>query len=113
MLAAKFTFAMAPTAVRDHRGEARIGAAGINRHGAAKARTDGADALRIDGGMRGKKGQCIAKILDLFETDHAAEFTFALAAPAHVETQCDIAEIVKHTGWLQHIAAVRIRAEAV
>ena len=54
MLAAKFTFAMAPPAVRDYCGEARIGATGINRHRAAKARTDGADALRIDGGMRGE-----------------------------------------------------------
>ena len=63
--------------------------------------------------MGGEKIKRIAEIFDLFQADHATEFAFALTAAAHVETQCDVAEIVEHAGWLQHIGAVGIRAEAV
>ena len=93
MLAAEFAFAVAPAAVGDDRGEARIGAAGIDRDRAAEARPDGADAVGIDRGMRGEKVERIAQILDLFETDDAAELALALAAAAHVEAQRHIAEL--------------------
>src|SRR5580698_116866 len=52
MLAAEFALAMAPAAVRDHGGDARIGAAGIDADRAAKARADYPYAIRIAGVMQ-------------------------------------------------------------
>ena len=57
MLAAEFALAVAPAAVRHHRGDARIGAAGIDADRAAEARADDADAVRIDRRMLGQKLQ--------------------------------------------------------
>src|SRR5580700_8281683 len=89
MLAAEFALAMTPAAVRDHGGNARIGAAGIDADRAAEARADHADAIRVDGRMLGQKIERIAGVLDLFEADDPTELPFALAAAAHVETECD------------------------
>jgi hypothetical protein len=72
-------------------------AAGIDRDRAAKARTDHADAIGIDGGMLCKERQRIAEVLNLFETDDAAELAFALAAAAHVKPQRDVAEFAEHS----------------
>ena len=113
MLAAEFALAVTPAAVGDDRGDARVGAAGIDRGRAAEARADDADAAGIDGGMAGEERQRIAQVLDLFEADDAAEFALAVAAAAHVEAQRDIAEFAEHARRLQHVAAFAIRAEAV
>ena len=113
MLAAEFALAVAPAAVGDHRGEARIDAAGIDRDRAAEARADGADAVGIDGGMLAEKVERIAQILDLLEADDAAELAFALAAAAHVEAQRHVAELAEHPRRRQHVRAFAVRAEAV
>ena len=113
MLAAELPFAVTPAAIRDDCGKARIGAAGVNCDRATEARTDRADAVRIDRGMGGKKVERIAEVLDLFETDDATELAFALAAAAHIETQRDITEFAQHARRRQHVRTFRIRAEAV
>ena len=113
MLTAEFALAMAPAAVRHHGGDARIDAAGIHRDGAAETRADGADPIRIDRRMLRQKFERIAQILNLFEADDPAEFAFALAAAAHIETQRDVAEFAQDTRRLQHVLAFGIRAEAV
>ncbi len=113
MLAAEFAFAVAPAAVGDHSGKARIGAAGIDGDRAAETRADGADAIGIDRGMLGEKRQCIAQIFDLLEADDAAELALALAAAAHIEAQRHIAEFAEHARRRQHGRAFGIRAEAV
>src|SRR5580698_4536220 len=96
MLAAEFALAMAPAAVRDHGGDARIGAAGIDADRAAKARADHTDAIGVDGGMLGQEIERIAGVLHLFEADDAPELAFALAAAAHVEAQGDETEFVEY-----------------
>src|SRR5579863_9230648 len=96
MLAAKFALAVAPAAVGDHRRNARIGAAGIDRDRAAEARADNADAAGIDGGMTAEEIKRVAQVLDLFEADDAPKLAFALAAAAHIEAQRDIAEVAEH-----------------
>src|SRR5262249_59136762 len=87
VLAAKLALAVAPAAVGYDRADASIDAAGIDRHRAAEARSDEADALGIDRGVPGEEGQRVARVLDLLQADHAAEFALAVAAAAHVEAQ--------------------------
>src|SRR5262249_60863222 len=103
VLAAKFAFAVAPAAVRNHGGEARISAAGVDGDRATEARTDCAYAVRIDRRMGSEKIERIAEILNLFEADDAAEFALALAAAAHIEAQRDIAGLVEHARRRLHV----------
>ena len=63
--------------------------------------------------MFGEKGQRVAGVVDLFQADHAAEFAFAVAAAAHVETERDVAEVVQHLRRLQHVGGILVAAEAV
>ena len=113
MLAAEFALAVAPAAVGDHRGDARVGAAGIDRDRAAETRADDADAVGIDGRMMAEKIERVAEILDLLEADDAAELALALAAAAHVEAQRDIAELAEHPRRSQHVRALAVGAETV
>src|SRR4029077_8465780 len=96
MLAAEFAFAVAPAAVRDHGGDARVGPAAMAPAGAAEDGADHADAVRVDGGMMAEKIERVAGVLDLLEADDPAELALALAAAAHVETQGDEAEFIEH-----------------
>ena len=57
VLAAELALAVAPAAVGDHRGDARVDAAGVDRDRGAEARADDADALGIDRGMLGEEGR--------------------------------------------------------
>ena len=68
---------------------------------------------RIDLRMVGEEGQRVARVLDLLQADHAAEFAFALAAAAHVETQHDVAELAEHLGRLHRIRRGLVAAEPV
>ena len=111
VLAAELALAVAPPAVGNDGGDAFIDAAGIDGDGAAEARADDADPLRVDRRMVGKEGQRAARVLDLLQADHAAEFTLALAAAAHVETQHDIAELAEHLGGLHRIRRGLVAAE--
>ena len=113
MLAAEFALAVAPAAVGDHRGDARVGAAGIDADGAAETGTDDGDAVGIDIGVMAEEIERIAGVLDLFETDDAAELALALAAAAHVEAQRDVAEIAEHLCGRDAGRAGAVGAEAV
>src|SRR5260370_1039680 len=84
-------------------GDALIDAAGIDRDRAAETRSDEADARGIDGGVLGEEGERVARVLDLLQADHAAEFALAVAAAAHVETQHHVAELVEHLGGLHGV----------
>jgi hypothetical protein len=53
MLAAELSFAVAPTAAGDHRGDSRVGAAGKYCHRRAEAAADQADARGVDFGTGG------------------------------------------------------------
>src|SRR5580704_6438464 len=96
MLAAEFALAVAPAAVGDDGGDARIGAARIDADCAAKARTDDCDAVRIDRRMFGKGFERVAGVFDLFEADNAAELAFTLAAAAHVKAHSDVTKVAEH-----------------
>src|SRR5207237_7122587 len=74
VLAAELALAVAPAAVGDDRGDALVDTTGVDCDRPAEARADEADALRIDRGMLGEKGECIARVLDLLETNHWAKF---------------------------------------
>ena len=113
VLAAELALAIAPAAIGDDRGDARIDTAGIDRDRAAEARADHADARGIDRGMLGEKRQRIARVLDLLEADYAAELAFALAAAAHVEAQHDVAEFAEHLGGRHGVGGGLVAAEAV
>ena len=113
MLAAEFAFAVAPAAIRDHGGDARVGAAGIDADRAAKARADHADTVRIDGRMLGQEIERVAGVLDLFEADDSAEVAFALAAAAHVEAQRDKTEFIEHPRRRDAGRAFAVGAETV
>ena len=91
MLAAKFSFAVAPTAAGDHRGDARVGAAGEDRHRRAEAAADERDTLRVDFRPRRQVGDGVARVGDLIEADDPAAFAFAVAAAAEIDAQRDIA----------------------
>ncbi len=113
MLAAEFALAMAPAAVGDDCGDARIDAAGIDADRAAETRADHADAIRIDGRMLGQKIERVAGVLDLFEADDSAELAFALAAAAHVEAERDEAEFIEHPRRRDAGRAFAVGAKAV
>ena len=113
MLAAEFALAVAPAAIGNDRGDARIGAAGIDRDRAAEARPDDADPVGIDGRMLRQDIERVAEIFHLFEADDAAELAFALTAAAHIEAHGDIAELAQDPRRLQHIIAFAVGAEAV
>src|SRR6202034_2225941 len=113
MLAAEFALAMAPAAVRDHGGDARIGAAGIDADRAAETRADHADAVGIDSGMLGQEIERIAGVLDLFEADDSSELAFALTAAAHVEAERDEAEFAQHPRRRDAGRAFAVGAKAV
>ena len=113
MLALELALAVAPTAVGDDGGDARVGAAGIDADRAAEARTDHADAVGVDVAVLGEKIKRVAGVLDLLEADDAAEFTLALAAAAHVEAQRHVAELVENLGGRDAGRARAVGAEAV
>ena len=113
MLAAELALAVAPAAVGDDRGDALVDTTGVDCDRPAEARADEADALRIDRGMLRQERQCAARILDLFETDDAAEFALAVAAAAHVEAQHHVAEIAQNLGRRHGIGGGLVAAEAV
>ena len=113
MLTAKFAFAVPPTAVGDHRGDARIRSGRIHGDRAAEARADHPDAIGIDRRVAGEEIERVAEIIDLFETDDPAELALAPAAAAHVEAERDIAEFVQHPGRLPHTLGVAVGAEAM
>src|SRR5262249_53848278 len=97
-LAAELWPARAPPAVGEDRGAARVDAAGIDRHRAAETRSDETDALGIDRGVAGEEGQRAARVLDLLQADHAAEFALAVAAAAHIEAQHHVTKLAQHLG---------------
>src|SRR5262249_22652020 len=103
VLARELAHAIAPAAVRDHRRDALVDAAGIDRDRAAEARADHRDALPINGRMLREEAERIAGILDLLQADHAAELALAVAATAHAETQNDVAELAQHLGRRLHV----------
>src|SRR5262249_13672483 len=113
VLAAELALAVAPAAVGDDRGDALVDAAGIDRDCAAEARADQADAGGIDRRMLGEEAERAPGVLDLLETDHAAEFALGLAAPAHVEAQHYVAELAEHLGRLHRVRRGLVAAEAV
>src|SRR5262249_60744971 len=94
--AANLAPAAAPAAVGDACGDARVNAAGIDRHRAAETRSDETDALGIDRGVAGEEGQRAARVLDLLQADHAAEFALAVAAAAHGEAQHHVTTRAEH-----------------
>src|SRR5580704_17279021 len=113
MLAAEFALAVAPAAVGDDGGDARIGAARIDADCAPKARTDDCDAVGIDGGMLGERFERVAGVFDLFEADDAAELALALAAAAHVEAHGGVTTVAEHLGGRDAGRALAVGAEAV
>src|SRR6516162_4957108 len=67
VLAAELALAVAPAAVGDDGGDARIDAAGMDRDRPAETRSDEADACGVDRGVLGKEGERIARVLDLLQ----------------------------------------------
>src|SRR6185295_7255294 len=95
MLAAELLFAVAPAARRDHRGNARVGAAAIDRDRRAEALAYQCDLGRFDFGACGEIAQRVAGVLDLFQADDAAALARTLPAAAEGEPQRHITEIAK------------------
>src|SRR6266511_572602 len=94
MLAAEFSLAVAPTAARNHRGDALVGAAGEHGHSRAEAAPDQRDALWIYFRARRHVGDRIAGICHLIEADDSAVLAFAFAAAAKVDAQSHVAPLV-------------------
>src|SRR4051794_8869875 len=113
VLAAKLALAVAPAAVRDHRRDARIDAAGIDRDRAAEARADHRDAVGIDRRILGEEIDGVGDVLDLFEADDTAEIALALAAAAMIEAQRHITVFAEHARRLQHVLRCAVAAKAV
>ena len=103
MLAAEFTFAVAPATVRYDGGNARVDAGGVNRDGAAETGADHADAVARDGGVLRQKRERIAGVFHLLEADHPPVLAFAFAAAAHVEAQRDVAQALEDFARRQHV----------
>jgi hypothetical protein len=60
VLATEFSFAVAPPAVGDDRGNAIVDTAGIDCDRSAEARTDNTDALTVDLGVLREEGERVA-----------------------------------------------------
>src|SRR5262249_43148795 len=78
-----------------------------------ETRSDETDTLGIDREMPGEEGQRATRVLDLLQADHAAEFTLAVAAAAHVEAQHHVTQLAEHLGGLHGIRGGLVAAETV
>ena len=113
VLAAELALAIPPAAIRNNRRQPRIDAARIDGDGAAKARSDRANARRVNAVLLREKGQRVAGVLDLLEADDATELAFALPAAAHIKGERDVAKVIQHLAWRKDIGGASVAAEAV
>src|SRR5215469_5883016 len=67
----------------------------------------------IGRGMLGEEGERVARVLDLLQADHAAEFALAVAAAAHVEAQHNVTQVAEHLGGLHGVRGGLVAAETV
>ena len=103
MLAAEFTFAVAPASVGYDGGNALVDAGGVDRDRAAEAGTDRRDTLGRDRRVPRQERERVTRIFHLFEANHSSVLAFALAAAAHVEAQRDVTQLVKNLAGCQHV----------
>src|SRR5438093_12620057 len=53
--------------------------------------------------MAGEECQRVSRIGNLVEANHAAALALAFSAAPHIETERDVAEILQHFAWPQHV----------
>ena len=113
VLALQLAGAVAPSADGDDRGNALVDAAGVQRDGPAEALTTDRDRVRIDVRLHREPRERRLRVDNLVMAQDVPANAAALAAAAHVESQCHVPERLVEPCLADVGRAVLAAAEAV